>query len=80
MNNSRIAITNDVLFGKPRIKGTRISVEQILACLAQGWHNKKIMKEFEISEQDIKAAIDYAYRSVSRVHFIKFSSGKKAYV
>ena len=36
--NKRIEISEDILFGKPRVKGTRISVEKVLACLAEGWN------------------------------------------
>lgn len=75
MNFDRITVSANVLFGKPRIQGTRIPVEQILACLAEGWTHKKIIKEFEIAEEDIKACIDFAYHSVSRTHFLK-TSGK----
>lgn len=78
MSKSKISVSANVLFGKPHIKGSRISVEQILACLSEGWTHKKIMKEFEVSEEDIKACIDFAYRSVSRTHFVNTSG--KAYV
>ena len=76
--NKRIIISNKVLFGKPRIKNTRVSVEQILRCLAEGWTYNKIIKEFSISKEDINACIDYAYHSVSRIHFLK--SSKQTYV
>ena len=74
---NRISISANILFGKPRIKGTRVSVEQVLACLADGWNYKKISKEFGVSEEDIKACIDFAYHSVSRTHFM--NSSKKVY-
>lgn len=74
---SKIAINSSVLFGKPSIAGTRIAVEQVLACLSEGWTHAKIKKEFRISESDIKACIDFAYRSVSRTHFV--NTIRKAY-
>jgi uncharacterized protein (DUF433 family) len=73
--NSRIVVTSTVLFSKPRIKGTRIPVEQVLACLAEGWSHKKIIKEFSVTEEDIQACIDFAHRSVVRTHFVT-STGK----
>ncbi len=76
MKDSKVSLSANVLFGKPRIQGTRITVEQILACLVEGWSYKKIIKEFEISEEEIKACIDFAYHSVSRTHFLNTSSGK----
>ncbi|MBI2463544.1 DUF433 domain-containing protein [Candidatus Peregrinibacteria bacterium] len=77
--NKRIIISNNILLGKPRIKGTRVSVEQILACLAEGWSHKKIIKEFDISEEDIKACMEFAHQSISRTRFLKSSSVHKAY-
>jgi len=35
----------EVLLGKPTIKGTRISVEHIVGLLAQGWTEKEIIFE-----------------------------------
>ena len=77
MTDKRIVISSKILFGKPRIKGTRVSVEQILSCLSDGWTYKEITKEFEISEKDIKACINFAYHFVSRTHFV--NSSKKVY-
>lgn len=77
MKNKRIVVSSKVLFGKPRISGTRISVEQILACLSEGWSHKEIIREFDISEEDIKACIGFAYRFVSRTHFM--NSSRKVY-
>lgn len=74
MNTKKISISANVLFGKPRIKGTRIAIEQILACLSEGWTYKKICTELEISEDDIKACIAFTYNSVSRTHFIETSN------
>jgi uncharacterized protein (DUF433 family) len=71
---SKIISTNTILFGKPRIRGTRIGVEQVLGCLAEGWTHKEIMKEFDITDQDIKACLDYAYQAVSRTHVVRSSS------
>lgn len=70
----KIISTSSILFGKPRIKGTRIGVEQVLACLAEGWTHKEIIKEFDIAENDIKACLDYAYQAVSRTHVVRSSS------
>ena len=75
MSKSKITVSSTVSFGKPCISGTRIAVEQILACLSEGWTHAKIKKEFGISDNDIKACIDFAYHSVSRTHFVN-TSGK----
>lgn len=78
MAKSKITVSSTVLFGKPFIAGTRIPVEQILACLSEGWTHAKIKKEFGISDKDIKACMNFAYKSVSRTHFVNTSG--KAYV
>jgi uncharacterized protein (DUF433 family) len=54
MQKKAISVSSKVLFGKPHIKGTRITVEQVLNCLSQGWSNAKIKKEFGVSEEEIK--------------------------
>lgn len=75
MAENKITITSTVLFGKPTIAGTRIAVEQILACLSEGWTHVKIKKELGISDEEIKACITFAHHSVSRTHFVN-TSGK----
>lgn len=50
----------NILLGKPVIKGTRISVELILALLAEGWTNQMIMESYpHITEEHIKAIKSY---------------------
>lgn len=57
----RIEINPRVLAGKPVIKGTRISVEQIMRMLASGMLAEEIIKEFpHLKKNDIQAAILYA--------------------
>ena len=75
MAKSKIIASPAILFGKPTIAGTRIAVEQILASLCQDWTHAKIKKEFDISDADIRACMDFAYHSVSRTHFVN-TSGK----
>lgn len=58
---SRISINPDVRFGKPCIKGTRISVGDILAWLSHGMSHSEILEDFpELREEDILAALAYA--------------------
>lgn len=57
----RILIKPEIRFGKPCIKGTRISVYDILSWLASGMSNEKILTDFpELTLDDIKAALYYA--------------------
>lgn len=56
----RIHIDPKVLCGKPVIKGTRISVELILEKLSSGANFTEIINDYDIVEDDIRAALAYA--------------------
>ena len=56
-----ITIDPQIRFGKPCIRGMRISVYDILSWFASGMTEKDIIKDFpELTEEDIKAAFSYA--------------------
>jgi len=53
--------TPDVLKGKPRIRGTRISVSLVLGYLASGSSHEEIIQEFpDLTSEQIMACLDYA--------------------
>lgn len=56
----KIVIDPKVRFGKPIIKGTRITVEEVLGFLTGGMDYKDIEKEYGIKKEEIVAAINYA--------------------
>jgi uncharacterized protein (DUF433 family) len=56
----RIIIDPKIRFGKPVIKGTRITVEEALGFLTSGMSYKEIEKEYGLKKEDILAAIRYA--------------------
>ena len=59
---SRVVIDDEICHGKPRIKGTRVSVADILLALAEGMSHTDILRNFRsIQGQDIQAAIAYSY-------------------
>jgi uncharacterized protein (DUF433 family) len=62
---SRIAIDQNVLCGKPVVKGTRISVEMILEKLAKNMSAEDIMSQYDIEKQDIRAALTYAQMTLA---------------
>lgn len=39
-------MNDEVLLGKPLIKGTRISIEHIIKLLASGWNEKEILDNY----------------------------------
>jgi uncharacterized protein (DUF433 family) len=56
-----IVSTPEVLGGKPRIDGTRISVALILGYLAAGSAHDEIVDEFpDLTREQIAACLDYA--------------------
>ena len=56
-----ISINPNIRFGKPCIKGTRISVGDILGWLAAGMTNQEIIEDFpELTLESIRAALAFA--------------------
>lgn len=52
----RIVSDPDTLFGKPRIKGTRIGVEFMLDLLSSGWTEAQILENYpQLKPQDLQA-------------------------
>lgn len=60
--NWREHITADpkVLVGKPIIRGTRLSVEFILGLVAQGWPEREIILNYQVTEEQVRACAAYA--------------------
>ena len=55
-----IVSDNQVLLGKPTIKGTRISIELILELLSSGWTEEQILESYAtISVESLKAVFAY---------------------
>ena len=61
----RITVDTKVRFGKPVIKGTRVPVDLILAKLAGGMTYEEAMAEYDLTRDDILAALDYAAKHLS---------------
>jgi uncharacterized protein (DUF433 family) len=68
---SRITINPEICFGKPCIRGRRIWVSLILDFLAGGMKVEDIMKEYELEEEDILAAIAYG-AEMSRERYFEY--------
>jgi len=57
----RIILDNEVLAGKPVIKGTRIAVEFVIDLLSRGWTMEQILQEYDrLTAADIRACLAYA--------------------
>jgi len=58
--NERIIIDPEIQHGKPVIRGTRVPIVRIIGGLAGGMTIEEIMREYEVTEEDIWAALHCA--------------------
>ena len=66
----RISINQDICFGKPCIRGTRIWVSLLLDLLADGMTIEEILTEYpQLTKDDIRAAIAYG-AEMSRERYV----------
>ena len=56
----RIIIDHRIQHGKPVIRETRVPVARIIAELAGGMTREEVMREYEVSAEDVAAALAYA--------------------
>lgn len=62
---AEIIVDEKVRFGKPIIKGTRITVDEILGALAGGMTHGEIEKEYGVNKDGVLATLKYASEIVS---------------
>lgn len=57
----RIAVDPAIRFGKPCVRGTRISVGDVLGYLAGGMSEAEILADFpQLTRDDVRACLAYA--------------------
>ena len=57
----RIVVDPEIRFGKPCVRGTRISVGDVLGYLAGGMSEDEILQDFpQLTREDIRACLTYA--------------------
>lgn len=72
---ARIAIDNDVMLGKPVIRGTRLTVEFIVNLLAHGTPIAEILDEYPgLTGEDIQACLLFATKSLANASFMPLVS------
>lgn len=55
-----------VLGGKPKIRGTRISVELVLGRLGEGWSEEQLLEAYpHIAREQVHACLSYAAEVLS---------------
>jgi uncharacterized protein (DUF433 family) len=56
-----ITVDQEVLVGKPVVKGTRLAVEFIVELLSQGWSEDEVLRNYPgLTRDDIQACLAYA--------------------
>jgi uncharacterized protein (DUF433 family) len=59
--HDRIVIDPQIRFGKPTVRGTRITVGDVLSYLASGMSEEEILEDFpSLTREDIRACLSYA--------------------
>jgi len=67
----RIVSDQQVMVGKPVIRGTRLTVERVLDLLAHGETSDDIVGQYPgLEPQDIRACLAFASQSLSRTAFL----------
>lgn len=63
----RIVVNPEIHFGKPVIKGTRITVQNVLELLNEGLTFKQIIQDYypDLKQEDIRACLQYAIALVA---------------
>ena len=62
---AEVVINEKIRFGKPIIKGTRITVDEVLGALAGGMTHEEIKREYGVNNEGVLAALKYAAEIVS---------------
>jgi uncharacterized protein (DUF433 family) len=64
----RITVDETVRFGRPVIEGTRVPVELVVGKLAGGMGIDEICREYELTHEDVLAALGYAASVLAEDH------------
>ena len=61
----RIVVDPAIRFGKPIIEGTRVPVDLLLARLSGGMTVAEVAGEYDVTIEDIQAALAYAAKVIA---------------
>ena len=62
---NHITVQPNVRFGKPVLAGTRVPVELIVGKIAGGMTIQEVMQEYDLTQEQVKAALKYAAHLVA---------------
>jgi uncharacterized protein (DUF433 family) len=72
----RVEVNPKIMLGKPVIRGTRIPVELLLRKLGEGATTEDLLDAYpRLTPEDIRAALTYASRVLSRDETVVLSGG-----
>jgi uncharacterized protein (DUF433 family) len=72
----KISINPAICFGKPCVHGRRVWVSLVLDLLASGMKTDEIMREYDLTEEDVLACIAYG-AEMSRERYVDVAGGSK---
>ena len=61
--------------GRPTVKGTRVTVDDILDMLAAGWKPEEVAEELDIPLEAVYEALRFASRALKRVVVVAETTG-----
>ena len=67
--NNRIVLHPHVCHGKPIIRGTRLPVTVVVGSLAGGMTFEDVQREYDLSDEDIRAALKYVAELANQESF-----------
>lgn len=65
MTLDRIVVDPEIQHGRPIIEGTRVPVHVLVGSVAGGMDVAEVAEEYGVTEDDVRAALEYASRLVS---------------
>ncbi len=67
----RIVVDPEIAFGKPRIKGTRLSVEFLMGLFAAGWSEQRVLEDYpHLAREDLQAVFALAAEMLAEEDFV----------
>ncbi|MEX2524041.1 MAG: DUF433 domain-containing protein, partial [Gammaproteobacteria bacterium] len=67
--SEHILIDSSICHGKPVIRGTRVPVSVVVGSLAGGMTFEEVQREYDLTHQDIRAALKFASELVEQESF-----------
>jgi uncharacterized protein (DUF433 family) len=65
-----INVDSDIHHGKPVITGTRVPVSIVIGSLAGGMSFEEVMLEYELTKEQIEAALAYAAELIANIEVV----------